>query len=60
MARFDRLLKAMAPKVVLPEGAAPRPVARRGKRKPAHTRWSAFLHKHCARPPALQFRWQCA
>jgi hypothetical protein len=38
MARFDRLLKAMAPKVVLPEGAAPRPVARRGKRKPAHTR----------------------
>jgi len=38
MARFDRVLKAMAPKVVLPEGAAPTPVARRGKRKPAHTR----------------------
>jgi len=38
MARFDRVLKAMAPKVVLPEGAAPKPVARRGKRKPAHTR----------------------
>lgn len=38
MARLDRLLKAMAPKVVLPEGTAPKPVARRGKRKPAHTR----------------------
>gem|GEM_PF-3524625 len=36
MERFDRVLKAMAPKVVLPEGTPARPVARRGKRKPRH------------------------
>ena len=38
MVRLDRLLKAMAPKVLQPEGAAPKPIALRGKRKPAHTR----------------------
>ena len=33
MARFDRLLKAMAPRVPVPEGAAPKPVPKRGKRR---------------------------
>lgn len=33
MARFERLLKAMAPKVAVPEGTAPKPVLPRGKRR---------------------------
>ena len=33
MARFDRLLKAMAPKVGVPENAEPRPVPPRGRKR---------------------------
>ena len=33
MARFDRLLKAMAPRVSLPEGAEPRKVPPRGRKR---------------------------
>lgn len=33
MARFDRLLRAMAPKVSAPENAEPRPVPPRGRKR---------------------------
>jgi len=33
MARFDRLLKAMAPKVGVPENTEPRPVPPRGRKR---------------------------
>ena len=33
MARFDRLLKAMAPRVSLPEGAEPQKVPPRGRKR---------------------------
>ena len=38
LARFDRLLKAMAPRVAVPEGTAPKPVPKRGKRRPKELR----------------------
>jgi hypothetical protein len=34
MERLERILRAMAPKVVPPDGAPARSVAKRGKRKP--------------------------
>jgi hypothetical protein len=33
MTRFDRLLKAMAPKASVPENAEPRPVPPRGRKR---------------------------
>jgi hypothetical protein len=38
MARFDRLLKAMVPRVPVPEGVAPKPVPKRGKKPPRELR----------------------
>lgn len=38
MARFERLLKAMAPRVAVPDGAAPKPLQTRGKKVPRELR----------------------